>query len=317
MHDDHTTIFSTAEFVNSWCRAFGDCEPFAVRVQGSGPSRTMHVVKAPLRYASWKLSGPRANDLWTSPGWTGELNRSTVEDILQQMKGMRTRSLQWQVRFDHEALANILSSLGLVQTRVQIHILRLVGSYAYLFDHYNATARNHVRKAARRGVTVRSTCNAKDILAYHAIYSKHAEKKSWEFEYPAKLTLELVKMSGNACFLVAQYGEEVIGGALFLRDGNSVYYLHGVADRDYGHLFPASAIIDSGIRWACEIGADFFNFGNSGIGSINESLSRFKSSWGAHVEHNWLFDWNNPLWKSAAKFKSEMLLIRLNNVTDS
>ncbi len=219
MQNDHTTIFSTAEFVNSWCRAFGDYEPVAIQVLGSGPPRTMHVVKTPMRYASCKISGPRAHDLWTSPGWTGELSRLTVEAILRQLTGVRTRSIRWQVRFDHEPLAIILTSLGLIHSRVKIHVLKLDRDYDDLFGQYNATTRNHVRKAARRGVTVRSTCDVDDILAYQNIYSKHAQNKSWGFEYPAQMTLELVQMPGKACFKVAQYNNGIIGGALFVRDG--------------------------------------------------------------------------------------------------
>jgi lipid II:glycine glycyltransferase (peptidoglycan interpeptide bridge formation enzyme) len=217
------------------------------------------------------------------------------------------RSLRWQVRFDHEPLAIILSSLGLVYRRVQIHVLKLDRDYGDLFEHYHATTRNHVRKAARRGVVVRSTCDVEDIFAYQAIYSRHAENKNWGFEYPAQLTMALVEMSGKACFKVAQYNNKIIGGALFVRDGNSVYYLHGVADRDHSRLFPASAVLDAGIQWACESGAEFLNLGNSGISPINTALATFKSSWGAHAEQNWLFDWENPLWNCAAKLKAGVL----------
>jgi hypothetical protein len=304
MQNDHTTIFSTAEFVNSWCRACSGYEPVEIQVSGSGPPRTMHMVKAPLRYASWTISGPRAHDLWTSPGWTGELSHFTVEHILDQLRGIRTRSLQWQVRFDHQPLADILSTLGLAHSRVQIHILKLDRDYGSIFERYSSTTRNHVRKATRRGVVVRSTCDANDILAYHAIYSKHAKNKNWAFEYPAQMTADLVRMSNNSCLKVAQCDDRIIGGAFFVRDGNSVYYLHGVADRDYSHLYPAVAVLDGGIQWASEIGAEFFNLGNSGIGSVNTSLATFKSSWGAHIEQNWLFHWDNPLWKYVAKLRS-------------
>ncbi|HEY2826927.1 MAG TPA: GNAT family N-acetyltransferase [Pirellulales bacterium] len=308
MRNGHTTVFSTAEFINSWCRAFSECEPVAIQVHGSGQDRTMHVVREPVRYAASKISGPKPDDLWTSPGWSGELSRSTVEHILHQMqRGFRTRTLRWQVRFDHEPLARMLSSLGLVPDRVQIHVLKLDRAYGDLFENYSATTRNHVRKAARRGVSVRSTSDAKDILAYHSIYSKHAHNKGWGFAYPAQLTMDLVNMGeANACFKVAEYEGSVIGGALFLRDGNSIYYLHGVADREFSHLYPATSVMDAGIQWACESGAGYLNLGNSGVGSVNESLATFKSSWGAHVEQNWLFDWERPLWKFVSKLKSKV-----------
>ena len=303
--DGHATIFSSREFVNAWCDAFGDCEPLGVQVNGSGPSRTMYLVKTPLNYGSCRISGPRAHDLWASPGWSGELTRSTVDGILRQLRGTRTRSLHWQVRFDHEPLTAMLKSLGLVGRPVQIHVLALDREYDALLAGYSATTRNHIRKAARRGIVVRSSDAAPDILAYHSLYSKHAQDKHWRFEYPARLTMELVKRREEACFKVVEWNGSIVGGALFLRDGNSVYYLHGIGDRDHNQLYPASAALDAGIQWACEIGAEFFNFGNSGIESVNNSLAAFKASWGATVAQNWLFDWDNPLWKWAAKLRSQ------------
>ena len=144
-------------------------------------------------------------------------------------------------------------------------------------------------------------------MAYHSIYSKHALNKGWGFAYPAQLTMDLVNMGEeNTCFTVAEYEGSIIGGALFIRDGNSIYYLHGVADREFSHLYPATAVMDAGIQWARESGADYLNLGNSGVGSVNESLATFKFSWGAHVEQNWLFDWERPLWKYVSKLKSKV-----------
>ena len=315
MQNDHTTIFATPDFVESWCRALGECEPFIVRVQGSGPPRTMHLVKTPMRYGSFQISRAQARRSLDKP-WLDRPAQTprTVEHILDQLTGLRTRSLLWQVRFDHEPLALILCSLGLIHDRVQVHVLNLDRDYSQLFARYNATTRNHVRKAARRGVIVRSTCDAQDVFAYHAIYSRHARRNNWGFEYPAQITLDMIKLaetaSAKACFKVAEHEDAIIGGALFLRDGNSVYYLHEVADREYSHLFPASSVLDAGIQWACQSGAQFFNFGNSGIDNVNESLAAFKSSWGAQTERNWLFKWDNPVWKSAAKLKSSVRRIK-------
>lgn len=190
--------------------------------------------------------------------------------------------------------------------RIQIHVLKIDRAYCELVKHYNATTRNHVRKAARRGVLVRRTCDAPDIFAYHAIYSRHAMSNNWKFEYPTQMTVDLIKMSDKARFMVAEHEEKIIGGALFLRDGNSVYYLHGVADRENTHLFPASAVLDAGIQWACESGAEFINLGNSNTatGGIIHLLAAFKSSWGAHTEQNWQFKWENPIWTQAVRLKN-------------
>jgi len=254
----------------------------------------MHLLKSDRRYGLYYISSGPLPAFTTSPGWQGQLSRATVKDILDQLTGVRTRSLRWRVRFDHEPLALMLNSLGLFcHDRKRMQVLELDRDHSRVFARYNATIRNHVRKGRKRGVSTRSTSNLDDILAYQAIYSKHAEENNWLFVYPTQLTLDLTKLAGITCFKVAQYQDRIVGGALFVRDGNSVIYLMGMTDRDYNHLFPSCAVLDAGIQWACEIGADFFNFGGSGN---NEKLAKFKSFWGTRVEQNWGFEWRHPIW---------------------
>jgi SAM-dependent methyltransferase len=259
----------------------------------------MYVIKTWAAYGAYQISAG-SPDLCLSPGWTGEFNHSTVKRIFELLKTVRARSVQWTVRFDHEPLATAFISLGLSHRRVGGHILDLEQDHERVFQRHNSTIRNQVRKALRRGVQIRSTCENEDIVAYQGIYSELAQEKNWKFIYPASLTIELVKFSDASRFIIAEYEGSVIGGGLFLRDGNSVYHLHGVAERKYAHLFPACAVIDAGIRWACEIGAEFFNMGTSGH---NKSLAQFKSFWGSHLESDWLFLWENPIWRGASLLK--------------
>jgi SAM-dependent methyltransferase len=236
-----------------------------------------------------------------SPGWIGDLDQSTVNHILAQLQRVRARSLEWKVRFDHEPLAVALTSMGLSHSRVPVHILDLEGDHDQVFSRYSPTIRNEIRTAIRKGVQIRSTCDEKDILAYQRIYSALAQEKNWKFIYPAEVTMALAKLSDIARFFVAEYEGSVIAGGLFVRDGNGLYYMHGVADRKYDRLYPSCALIDAGIQWGCEIGAEFVNLGNSGS---NKKLAEFKSYWGAHLEANWIFTWENPLWTRVSKVKA-------------
>ena len=315
MQNDHTTIFSTREFVESWCRAFDGCEPFAVEVHGSGPDRIMHMVKGTMRYGTYSLSCGQSQNLWTSPGWIGELSRATVQDILNQLIGIRTRSLLWQVRFDHEQLANMLLALGLRHRRIPIQVVETDRDYDQVFANYSATARKLVRRAIRNGVVVRNTCDVQDILAFQAIYFRHAQDNKWRFVFPAQLIMDLVKFPELAIFKVVEHEDVIIGGALFLRDGNSVYDLIGIGDtKKYKELFPVYAVTDAGIQWACEIGAQFFNLGNSGD---RKMLAEFKSIWGARIETNWLLGWENPIWRRATKLKSVVRGLMPNLISTS
>jgi hypothetical protein len=260
----------------------------------------MYAIQSLCRYWSRQIPLTRS-DFFLSPGWNGELQSETLEGILDSLMGVRTRAFVWNVRFDHEPLANGLVALGFIPTRVSTRVVPLSDDYDRVFASCNATTRNHVRKAARRGLHVRTANHQVDIIEYERVYKKVAEEKGWRVLYPIELSRQLMNLSGSTCFLVAEYDNRIVGGGLFVRDGSSVvYYLHGVQDRDYADLFPLCAVIAEGIRWACESRATMFNLGMSG--GI-ESLDKFKASWGAYSAFNWTFAWANPRWQRMSALK--------------
>lgn len=310
------TFFSTKDFVMAWCRSMGNKDrPLAIPVRGSGPPRTVYTIQTAQRYWRNTISSGHSDDFCLSPGWDGQLERHTLEGILKFLMRPRTSGFLWKVRFDHEPLAAGLTSLGLGVHRQSIHVLHLRHDYEHIFAAYNATIRNHTRKARRRGLRVRDAQGVDEIATYHEIYVRVARQKYWAFIYPPELSIELVQLPNAARFLVAEYEGRIIGGGLFVRDGNSVMYLHGVNDRDYTTLYPSCAVIDEAIRWACESGAAFMNLGNSGT---NKTLAQFKSFWGAQTEYNWIFEWRNPLWAHVSGLKAALgkssILRRLSNL---
>src|SRR5215813_8828846 len=144
----HTTFFSTREWVEAYCRSspLGRVErPLAICVEGSGPLRTIYVIETLHWYGLRSVSSGYAGDFFLSPGWEGELERSTLEQILAQLMGLRTR-VRWNVRFDQEPLAAGLTSLGLPFQRQPNYVLPLGQDYERVFAGYSATTRNHVRK---------------------------------------------------------------------------------------------------------------------------------------------------------------------------
>ncbi|MCM3902716.1 MAG: GNAT family N-acetyltransferase [Pyrinomonadaceae bacterium] len=177
--------------------------------------------------------------------------------------------------------------------------------YEEIFSGYSASLRNHVRKARRLGVTVRGTDSLEDFEAYYKVHLQRVEQKGgYSFVFPLEFLSELIKIHRTARFLVAESEGRIVAGGLFLRDGCSVFYLHGALDEQFSHLYPSCAIFDDAIRWASEKGAAFFNFGGSGTIT---SLEKFKSSWGARPELNWRFEWKNPLWTHLSRLKGALL----------
>jgi predicted N-acyltransferase len=181
----------------------------------------------------------------------------------------------------------------------------LESDYERAFAGYNTTRRAHVRRAYRSGVIVREAISPDCVDEYYKIHKALVEDRgNYNFIYPAELFLELQKIRSHTRFLIAEYEGRIIGGAIFFRDGDSVMYWHGATDRKFSRQYASSAILDQAIRWACESRARFFNFGGSG--GI-KSLEQFKSSWGAHAESNWMFEWNNRFWSYLSAFRTMLV----------
>jgi len=298
------TFFTTADFVQAWSHVFGkNLRPFAISVDGSGPSRTMYGIQTFATLGRYSIS-LAPNGLYASPGWDGALEQSTLIGIMRQLKHFRTIRFTWNVRFDHLSLAEGLAALGLKFQRRSTHILTLEQGYKNIFAGYNSTSRNEVRSSHRRGVTVRPVKIREDISAYFQIHCQLFQQKGIDqIQYPVELFFELIQNHENVRLLVAEFEGKIIGGGVFFRDGCSVLYWHGATDRTYSNLFPSRAIIDAAIHWACENKVKFFNFGNSaGI----TSLENFKASWGACVEHNWSFEWTNYFWVILTSLKGKL-----------
>jgi len=182
------------------------------------------------------------------------------------------------------------------------HVLKLEADYSCAASGYSATIRNEIRKAARRGVCVRVATSEADVQAYCELHARLVAQKEWRgFRYPATLFLELVRLKDFVRLLIAEHEGRLVSGALLFRDADCVQYWHAATDRDYSQLFASRSILDETIRWACDTGAKFVDFGGSaGLAS----LENFKSSWGARPEMNWVFEWTSPLWTSLSTLKS-------------
>jgi len=266
----------------------------------------MYGVQTKARYGSRYVSlGPYYFP--ASPGWERDLQPETVAGILQSLTTLRVRAFTWNVRYDQKLLADRLASSGLAFTRPPNQVLELQDDYERVAAGYNATTRNHVRKAHRRGVLLRDG-TPEDVESYYRMHLQLVQEKAgtqpYRIVYPIAFLRSLAEMRSEVRFILAECDGQLASGGLFLRDGSAVLYFHGASDRAYSDRYPASAVLDEAIRWACACRATSFNFlGSGGI----VSLAQFKSSWGARDVQDWCFRWQSPLWDGLAKLRSRLM----------
>ena len=217
--------------------------------------------------------------------------RDTIAAVLASTRSVTTASLRWNVRYDHSLLADELRRAGLHCTTASTHVLACNDNYDAVFSRYNATRRNEVRRARREGVTVREAHGTDDVRAYYRIHRELSTAKGRPMDYPYELFCELAALD-DSLLLLAERNSTVLGGGMFFRDGDHLFYWHGASDRSHATLFPTCAILDRAISIAIEQGLASVNFGASPRMS---TLEAFKGSWGAVPTRYWKFEWTSPL----------------------
>ncbi|MGD0744377.1 MAG: GNAT family N-acetyltransferase [Verrucomicrobiota bacterium] len=276
-----------------------------IPVTGSGPDRYMYGIAERDRFGRrYVLLAPFG--LYASPGWNKTLATETVRKIVKTITGYPVARFNWNVRFDHQSLAESLISFGFKYEQQTTHILDLSPGYERIFSNFTATVRNQIRKSMRKGVRIERVYDEASVRAYHAIYIKLVEEQKRGWSYPVELFLELAKETASTFFLMAIAQSKIIGGGIFFYDGCSMRYWHGAADRTYSNLFPTCLLIDYAIRQSCEAEKSFFGFGGS---AGKASLEQFKSYWGTERKQYWEFRWQHPLWAFASSWKRKLLKV--------
>src|SRR5262249_7379182 len=156
---------SQARFVDLLSRVMREFEPLQIQLDSS---------RAIIGVARAHSFGLRSISLcpfglYAHPCGNGEIG-TTVKDILSRLKTTSTISFEWNVRFDHESLAQPLARLGVKSTRTVTHVLPISSDYEATFAAYDSTARNLVRRARREGLVIRLSDRPGDVNAYYDIH---------------------------------------------------------------------------------------------------------------------------------------------------
>jgi lipid II:glycine glycyltransferase (peptidoglycan interpeptide bridge formation enzyme) len=253
---------------------------------GEGLSHSvMHGVATPCGsgYANGEF-GP--DGLYACPHPFHADTEDRISETIHEFQRNRLLSVRWNVRFDHGMLSTQLQKAGFPAQIANTQVLDLRRKHEEIFANYRQTRRNEIRKCQRQRVDIRRAWSYDEVIAYCRVHEKLAHQKiGFIVTYPVNLVHELVKLRDDVVLLVADFEGQIVAGALFFIDGDSMFYWHGAADRDHARLFAAGALVDQGIQIACEKGLSSFNLG----GSSTDSLRDFKESFGATIRQVWAF----------------------------
>jgi len=158
---------------------------------------------------------------------------------------------------------------------------------------YQKRLKSYVNKAHKE-CDVFLAQTEQEILQFTEIYYENMIRVNAHQNYFFKKKyffdlLESTNFQTDILLVKKREGNEIIGGAMFIKKNKIVQYHLSGAKEKYLHLNPIKLLIDKMRINATEEGYTFFNLGG-GVGSNEDSLFRFKSNFSKDF-------WPFKLWK--------------------
>jgi CelD/BcsL family acetyltransferase involved in cellulose biosynthesis len=163
------------------------------------------------------------------------------------------------------------------------HVLALESDAdAVLRTFHRSQVQRNIKKAEKSGVVVRRATGVDDVTG--AFYRLHlgTRRRLGVPVQPRRFFARLWERMlepGLGFVLLAEHEGAPVAAAVFLAYGETVIYKYGASDAGAWGVRPNHAIFWDAIRWSCEAGHRWFDFGRSG--NEDTSLRRFKSWWGS------------------------------------
>lgn len=236
------------------------------------------------------------------PVFASEMSDDAVRDAmfelceqLLKIPELRIRTLFW--RF--EPTAELGKPEGLVPLSFQrTHalnpastiLLDLNPTESELLSRMHEKTRYNIRLADRRGVTVRTGRDPKDVDAFLRLMDETATRDRF-VQHPSaylKHTFEFLSSRGMANIRLAEQGGRVLAANLEISFGDTVTYLYGASASEARNLMAPFALHWAAIRDAKKRGFSLYDFWGANPlirGSFYykpswEGITRFKQGWG-------------------------------------
>lgn len=153
----------------------------------------------------------------------------------------------------------------------------------------NQSTRRKIRQSEKRDVTVRETTDESDLHVLYKIYAETGERQEFiirPWDYYRDLWVDFMR-GGLATVFVAEYGEQILSGAVIFHFGNRAWYFYGMSSNEERDRQPNFAVQWEAIRWAKAQGYTIYDW----WGAPNEFVEtdpmwgvyRFKRGFGSTI----------------------------------
>jgi CelD/BcsL family acetyltransferase involved in cellulose biosynthesis len=202
---------------------------------------------------------------------------------------------------DFPKKCGFLESLGFEWKKNFTHVLELNLPFDEIWTKiFSKKVRNETRQALKRGVVTEELKDASQLEGACDMISKTYERHKIQ-PYPLKLYENILGIMGErklVRWLIAKYNEKPIATSMFFTFKDNVIYWMNASYVEYRNLQPNNLLLSEMIKWSCENGYKYFNFGASP--SEANGLIRFKENWGARKTEYNSYEKVSPTFKFAS-----------------
>lgn len=148
------------------------------------------------------------------------------------------------------------------------HGLELHSDLETLWGSIDSSARRAVRRAENEGLTAGPAVDLAELRAFYELHLRTRKAKyrmlAQPFSFFENIWDEFIAR-GEGGLILTRRGDQVVGGILFLRWKNAMYYKFNASHPDYLGMRPNDLALWRGIEWAVGLGQRFIDFGLSDL----------------------------------------------------
>ncbi|MFA5033320.1 MAG: GNAT family N-acetyltransferase [bacterium] len=201
-----------------------------------------------------------------------------------------------------------LESSGYKKLKYKTQLLTLTGNEKTIWDQFANSTKLKIKQSKNYEVNVKFVNNEAEIQDCYKMFEdtsrKHGEDKlqfTMEFYHNVFYTMKKLLR-----WTIARKDNKNIATTMYFIFKDTIIWLAGAsytADLKYR---PNNALVWDAIKWGCNNGYKYFNFGGSPVSA--EGLKKFKESWGAKEESHWFY------YKKSSRF---MMFDALRNILNN
>lgn len=219
---------------------------------------------------------------------------ATVRRLIEEAEPVLQKHYAFVLRFDPEVLydeelCRLYESAGFrvrsrncgihdqIQPRFNMFLPLEGKPFDELMQGFGEKTRYNIRLAERKGITVRWALDQAAIDTFFDIYLTTCERDGIGHR-PKDYFERMIEAYGEkfARIYIAEYEGTPLAAAVAIHYGRKVFYIYGASSNEQRNRMPAYAMQAEMIRWAVDLGSEFYDFGGVYALTKENGLYRFK-----------------------------------------